>query len=1113
MTIRSRAAILLSLLTAFLRCATAPVQTAAPPPAVAAGVVAVDVIAGSALQKAGVEKGDVLLSWSRGEVSGELHDPFELRHVIEEQLPLGALTLTLSRNGTTLTKSVPPGFHRGTYRPQFTEEHLTAYREGRTDAARIRALVPDVAAREGEAAAVWLLADAAQLLAQGTDTAAIGAAYDEAIARAKNAHLDIAAAQIAETEGNALMRRNDMAGAEKAFRDAIAMRRALGSEIGVGTALSAYADFAMRRRDAKAAEEALHEALAIYQRVAPASRETAQTLNALAKAAFFRGDIPTAESFFQRSLELQEKVAPGGYEYASNLNGLGVAAFQRGDLAAADSYWSRALAVMEQLRPDSPEVASILNNVAAVAKERGDYATADKHMRRVLALREKLVPDSLEVAEALNNLGNLAVARQELEEGETILARSLALRQKLAPESLDTAHSLNNLGDLALERGRYDDAQRYFEQSLALQTKLGARSIEVARDYNDLASVAIQRGDAKSAQQQIAQALAIIEERAPGGLDAAETLHRAAEAAVLAHDLTAADQQFRRALDIRERLAPGSEATAETLYRLGLVARDRHHLNDAADLLRRAIDTLASQTARLGGSDETKAGFLARYANYYHDLIDVLLQLGRRDEAFHVLERSRAQRLLTMLAERDLVFADVPANLDRARKAADHEYDVAQQQLATLNPATDGEKIQELRTKLRDIRARQEDVVEQIRRESPRLAALKYPQALDVAAASRTLDRGTLLLSYSVGPKSSVLFVLESADDARGRSPLSVVRIAAGDESLRKEVRRFRNLIERGARKDDARELQTRARELTQLLLPAKSAIARAQRVLVSPDGPLHLLPFSALASPSSKSRFVYLAEEKPVHVVLSATVYAELRKERDRALPANAVDLAAFGDAHYPAADHASTDPVVRSLVTRYSLEPLPATRQEVVKIASLFGDSALQYLGDAAREETAKEVAGRARYLHFASHGVVDEDFPLDSALALSIPDAEHRDRDNGLLQAWEIFESLRIPADLVVLSACETALGKPTGGEGLVGLTRAFQYAGARSVLASLWSVSDTSTAQLMEHFYGALRAGKSKDEALRAAQMQLMRNGDASVKHPYHWAAFELVGDWR
>jgi CHAT domain-containing protein len=255
-----------------------------------------------------------------------------------------------------------------------------------------------------------------------------------------------------------------------------------------------------------------------------------------------------------------------------------------------------------------------------------------------------------------------------------------------------------------------------------------------------------------------------------------------------------------------------------------------------------------------------------------------------------------------------------------------------------------------------------------------------------------------------------------------------------------------------------------------------------------------------------------YLVERKPLHSVLSATVYAELARSLPAQRAAREDRVAAFGDPAYPPlAPAVSADPQLREAVGRgLALKPLPATRQELEGIAGLY-PQARTYLGRAATEERAKSIGPEARFVHFACHGLLDERFPLNSALALTIPEHPVEGQDNGLLQAWEIFESVRLDADLVTLSACDTALGKEMGGEGLVGLTRAFQYAGARSVLASLWSVSDVSTAGFMKRFYGYLRSGKPKDEALQAAQIDQIR-GSSGLSHPFYWAAFELSGDW-
>jgi CHAT domain-containing protein len=206
--------------------------------------------------------------------------------------------------------------------------------------------------------------------------------------------------------------------------------------------------------------------------------------------------------------------------------------------------------------------------------------------------------------------------------------------------------------------------------------------------------------------------------------------------------------------------------------------------------------------------------------------------------------------------------------------------------------------------------------------------------------------------------------------------------------------------------------------------------------------------------------------------------------------------------------------------------LPRLPDSAREVAGITSLLlEDQVRSYLGLEATEDRAKQELATARYVHLAAHGVADPENPLDSFLALTIPEQWSLDKNNGLLETWEVIDHLHLDADLVVLSACVTALGPELGGEGLMNLARAFQIAGARTVAASLWPVTDESTAELMIRFYRHLiQDHMPKDEALRAAQMELIRGPievtleDGTVVErdfsaPYHWAAFQLIGDWQ
>jgi CHAT domain-containing protein len=380
-------------------------------------------------------------------------------------------------------------------------------------------------------------------------------------------------------------------------------------------------------------------------------------------------------------------------------------------------------------------------------------------------------------------------------------------------------------------------------------------------------------------------------------------------------------------------------------------------------------------------------------------------------------------------------------------------------------------------------------------------------------------------------------------DGTANGNGLQVYALQVGRATLEEKVLAFRATIRRESQADsDA--LPTMAAELYDLLVaPAEDLAAASQRLLLSPDGPLHTLPFNALLRDLPDGKTQYLIQWKPMHTVLSATLYRELRRNRENP-PAGltnnqgldsprAITMTAFGDPRYPAGaagegDTATLDEITRG---RRELQPLPWSRTEVKQIAALFPeDHARTYLGPRATEDAVMSATSSTRLVHFACHAILDERFPLNSALVLSIPAPWSEGQPNGLLQSWEIFESLRLDADLVTLSGCDTALGAQVEGEGLSSLSRAFLHAGAQSVLASLWSVADQSTAELMTRFYTHLQGGKTKDEALQAAQIDLLRGavqtdtssgrgvsrlartGNPST-HPFYWAAFQLIGDWR
>jgi CHAT domain-containing protein/Tfp pilus assembly protein PilF len=1061
------------------------------------GVVVEQVARASAAEKAGIQAGDVIASWSRAaappaspqDARGRVESPFDLSGVELEQVPRGPVTLAGKRGPSEMTWALSPAPLGLSVRPVLPDSLLAPYEETRrlvesgkreAGAESWRAAAGD-AKKEGRALlAAWLLAKAAGALAEAKSWTAADTAYEEAIAAAE-------------------------AGAPPAV---------------VAHLLREWAGTFLGRNDWDRADDRNRRALAIDERLGSESLPVAQSRHNLGVTAWNRRDLPVAEDHLRRALAIRERLAPRSLPLALTLNNLGNVVWSQGDFAATEDCYSRALAIRERLVPGSLEVATSLNNLGVLSRSRGDLVSAEDYQRRALAIREALAPGSLDLAQSLHNLGVIAFMRRDFDRSAEYYRRSLAIKEKLLPESLNTAVSLNNLGLVAQVQGDLAAAEDYFRRALAIREKVAPGNLEVAPTLYNLGEVAMERGNLDAAEEYLGRALSMRERLAPGTLQAAESLGGMGELKSLRGDATAAETYYRRALAIREKLAHGSADEAESLRDIGLIRRRMGRNDEASVFLLRALESLETQKRRLGGTGDVQGEYAAKYAPYYHDALETLVELNRPAEALHVLERSRARLLLAMLAERDLLLsADLPPELARERRSTDVEYDRVQAEMARLDSGKDDAEIQRLQGRLRELLEKQEEVASRVRRASPRLASLQYPQPLDLAGVRDALDPGTVFVAYSVGADRTILFTVQPPSTPG--SGLSAFSLPVGEKALRQRVEAFRKAIQRPMEQDRAALIGPAAELYDLLIRPAEGEISAARRLLISPDGPLHSLPFAALARKAAGRAPSYLVEWKPLHVANSATLYAQLKKSRRRET-ASPFRLVAFGDPRYPPLSSSKEpaapleDPAVRSVSRDFTLTLLPHTREEVTSIAGLF-PHARKYLGEEATEERAKSLGTDTRYVHFACHGYLDERFPLNSALALTIPERRAEGQDNGLLQAWEIFDKVRLDADLVTLSACKTGLGKEMGGEGLQGLTRAFHYAGARSVLATLWAVSDRSTPLLMKRFYGQLKAGRSRDEALRAAQIDLIRagssRGSVDLAHPFRWAGFQLSGDWQ
>ncbi len=1060
------------------------------------GLIVESIAADSVAAKAGIKVGDWLISYD----GKSLTSPAMLQALQQNTIGKTEVGLKLRRGNEVVELMVPVGALAITVRPDLPPAALKLYSQanfGRDLAAVTLLTAAAQAAQEAgdKLAAAWLhgrVGSINELQRKWKEALAAHAQAWELMKsslpslQGQGAGSEVDAATQSQTLaalGRCSRNLNDFSAALQWYEQARQVNGAADFEISAAFDLNNLGIVAGNRGDLSAAHEHFSRALTILDRLVPNSLTVAGNLSNLGVIANDRGDLIAALDYQTRALMIKERLAPNSLTVATTLNNLGDVARNRGDLNTAHDYQTRALMIKERLAPNSLDLATTLGNLGVIANDRGDLSAALDYYARALTIHDRLAPNSLTVANLLNNLGVVARNRGDLNTAHDYQTRALTIRERLAPASLIVAASLGNLGYVAHGRGDLSAAHDYHSRALAISERLAPNSLTVAANLTNLGAVAYVRGDLSAAYDYHSRALTIRERLAPDSLNVATSLSNLGTVAKDRSDLSAAHNYYTRALTIRERLAPDSLNVAISLDNLGNLALMESRFPAALESFTRAIAILESQR-RAVQSTEARSLLIAQHGGKYSRLLRAQIALKDLPAALATLERSRARSLTELIRERALdLRVDAPAELLAQQQELDRDRAIGYATLARLDPNKDEDQRGALRQTIELCGVRQRQLDTEIRKGSPRFATLQYPQPLDLRGVQAALDAGTLLLTYMVDDDETHLFAVT-------RRELHHFALEVKGAELRDQVKAFREALAARA------VARGRDRKLYDLLVrPAQPLVDKAERVLICPDGPLHQLPFAALIA---DAKGTYFGERKPLHTIVSMTVYAETRKSQVSNQKSKMTVLA-FGDPVYAAKD-APAD--ARGL----KLEPLPGTRAEVEAVAKLFGNAATVRLGKDASESNARRELVQANYVHVACHGVLDPHDALGSGLALSADD-----QNNGLLQAWEIIEKVKLNADLVVLSACQTGLGETTKHEGVVGLTRALQYAGAKSIVVSLWSVSDDSTAALMTAFYTELKRGTSKDVALQRAMAAVRKNPKWS--HPFYWAPFTLVGDWR
>ena len=777
----------------------------------------------------------------------------------------------------------------------------------------------------------------------------------------------------------------------------------------------------------------------------------ARTLLALAHIGLFSGDRQ-AQGLESAEQALQLWSSTGNpYGIARMRSYLGTFAITEGQFETAQCNYRLSRPVFQVLG-NKDEEASVLNGLGYVNRETGDWQKSLEYYQQARAIFAS-VRDMVGEMEAIRGVGKALSMTGNYKSLLPLYRQNL----RLARQSGDPVAIAGSLADLA---HAYEATSQYIQAEAFYR-----RSLEHYRAAHHL------YGEAD-----ILIGIGRLQTKLGSYFEAITSLESA----------NALQQQLGEI-----------EGVAIVQYELARTYLRLNRLEEAKSAIEKTIDIVEKQRISISHF-ESRASYFAAVHSYYAVYIDILMRLDQKEpgrgfaeKAFDASERSRARSLLDLLTTAS---QDAPCEELLVKQL----HPRSQPEIATARQAAD-----------------------------------PPPPTLTLKEVQAEIEPGdTVLLEYSLGDKKSYVWAVEHGQVAVHELPQS--------ERIRKLVESFRQTLvpPRLRAGENASDYQSRvrrqeqsyrayARQLSRVLF-GPVALTGAKRVLIVPDGSLQYVPFAALPIPQSGPGEQLLVSRYEVDVLPSASVLGTLRKTASKRAPTATAVI--FADPVFEADDPrvltnrgtsggrqerpAALTKAILDIQGSQYIPRLQASRDEANAIANVLHsrDSQAVHVAldfSASRDFVLRDGLTRFRLVHFATHGIVDPRRPEMSGLILSLIDRNGRKQD-GYLRLGDIY-NLKLSADLVVLSSCESALGKDLEAEGIIGLPRGFLYAGAKSVIASLWKVNDEATAKLMAGLYARIKRGESPSSALRGAQLEMAH--DEQWSKPYYWAAFALQGEYK
>jgi CHAT domain-containing protein len=846
-------------------------------------------------------------------------------------------------------------------------------------------------------------------------------------------------------EANQLRVKNDFANAITIYELAKNVAEQIGDRAGVGYALHGIGTVHNFQSDRVKGLDHFQQGLAIAQEVQDKALE-ARCLRSIGSVQFDEGSPDLALESCKKSLESAEQ-AQDKREIGNALFCLGSFNTHLGNYAIALEYLEKSLVIQKEI-DNKALAASILNGMGIVYDRQGNFELALEHYGKSLQLWEE-VGDPMNIANILNNMGDPRLLKSD-DKALEYNKKSLSIAEEVGAKQL-AVRACINIGNRYRDKGEYDQSLTFSSKGLAIAEAINYGT-GIAGSHRVAAAAYYLKGDYEKSLQS-----------ANNSVSAAKKIGNR--------------QSIWKALEAQ-----------------GKAYRSLKQPDLARKSFDEAIATIEDWRAHIAGGEMEGHGHFAERISPYQEMIQLLITEKDPAEAFAYAERAKARVLLDVIRAGKINIAERMTSEEKQQEQKLHkELSVLNRKIQAerMNSESDEKHLADLETKIQRARLDFESFQTKLYVAHPELRVhrgesdpLKAKEAIELFTDSKTV-----LLEYVVTEEKTFLFILES-----GKQVPNVFTIPIAQETLAERVGNFR--IQMGNR--DLSFLTTSAELFKLLVAPAAKHMKDAVKVVLVPDDVLWSLPFQALRTP--KQRF--LIEECAISYVPSFTVLRESRRLHKKQKSGTPETLLALGN---PTLGNQTIEKVKRAYRDQ-QLEPLPDAEKEVNALKQLYGiNQSKVYVGPEAREYVLKNEASKFDVVHLATHGIVNDVTPMYSQLILAQgSDAE----DDGILEAWEIM-NLRLNAELVVLSACDTALGKIQKGEGMIGLAWSLFVAGSPTTVASQWKVDSASTTELMLGFHRNLKSNISKAEALRQASLKLLRSDH--YHHPFFWAPYVLIGD--